>query len=195
MQRGDHAPQKRKGARLTIAPLDTFFAETTSAIASALDLPSLWDFTAQHRGCDLKLECFPTPEFHHPFQHATPGGPKTRARKVREIMLEVYDDGTCCMREPVGECHPLAVIACSGNRPRWHITPRLQADVTVRALPWPPITTFAPTRQNVAWRVLREKELNTYTAEHDLREITDGMWSRCLEEPSGIDRRCEETRK
>ena len=25
------------------------------------------------------------------------------------------------MREPVGECHPLAVIACSENRPRWHM--------------------------------------------------------------------------
>ena len=41
-------------------------------------------------------------------------------------MLEVNVDGTCCVREPVGECHPLAVIACSGNRPRWHITPRSQ---------------------------------------------------------------------
>ena len=25
------------------------------------------------------------------------------------------------MREPVGECHPLAVIACNENRPRWHM--------------------------------------------------------------------------
>ena len=25
------------------------------------------------------------------------------------------------MREPVGECHPLAVIACSRNRPTWHV--------------------------------------------------------------------------
>ena len=25
------------------------------------------------------------------------------------------------MREPVGECHPLAVIASSGNRPRRHM--------------------------------------------------------------------------
>ena len=25
------------------------------------------------------------------------------------------------MREPVVECHPLAVIACSRNRPTWHV--------------------------------------------------------------------------
>ena len=25
------------------------------------------------------------------------------------------------MREPVGECHPLAVIACSRRRPTWHM--------------------------------------------------------------------------
>ena len=50
------------------------------------------------------------------------------------------------MGEPVGECRPLAVIACSGNRPRWHITPRSLADVTVRPLLWPLITTFEPTR-------------------------------------------------
>ena len=145
--------------------------------------------------CIRRGRCFPTPEFNHLFQHATPSEAQNTRQKVREIMLEVFGDGTCCMREPVGWCHPFAVIACSGNRPRWHITPRLQADVTVRPLPWPPITTFEPTRHNVAWRVLREQQLNTSTAEHDLREITDGMWSRCLEEPSGIDRRCKETRK
>ena len=25
------------------------------------------------------------------------------------------------MHEPVGQCHPLAVIACSRRRPTWHI--------------------------------------------------------------------------
>ena len=35
------------------------------------------------------------------------------------------------MREPVGECHPLAVIAYSENRPRWH-NERRQAKVNVR---------------------------------------------------------------
>ena len=28
---------------------------------------------------------------------------------------------TCCMREPVGECHSLAVIACSRNRLTRHV--------------------------------------------------------------------------
>ena len=53
------------------------------------------------------------------------------------------------MCEPVGECHPLAVIACSGIRLRWHITPRSQVDVTVRHLLWPLITTSEPTRHLV----------------------------------------------
>ena len=40
------------------------------------------------------------------------------------------------MREPVGECHSLAMTACSRYRPRWHTSPRSQADVTVRPFPW-----------------------------------------------------------
>ena len=40
------------------------------------------------------------------------------------------------MREPVGECHPLAMTACTKNRPRWRASPRSQADVTVRPFPW-----------------------------------------------------------
>ena len=54
-------------------------------------------------------------------------------QKMQGIMLQVYDNGTCCMREPVEECHTLAVIACSENRTRWHITPRSQADVTLNS--------------------------------------------------------------
>ena len=38
------------------------------------------------------------------------------------------------MREPVGECHSLAMIACSRHTPKWHTSPRLQADVTVGPL-------------------------------------------------------------
>ena len=40
------------------------------------------------------------------------------------------------MREPVGECHPLAVIACSGRRPTWHTAPGSRAEATVRPPPW-----------------------------------------------------------
>ena len=40
------------------------------------------------------------------------------------------------MREPVGECHPLAVIACSRNR-----LERTQADMTVRPCSSPRATT------------------------------------------------------
>ena len=57
------------------------------------------------------------------------------------------------MREPVGECHPLAVIACSGNRPRWHISPRSPADVTIRPIPWPLIKTLEPARHIVEERL------------------------------------------
>ena len=34
------------------------------------------------------------------------------------------------MRDPLGECHSLAMTACTRNRPRWHASPRSQADVT-----------------------------------------------------------------
>ena len=34
------------------------------------------------------------------------------------------------MREALEECHPLAMTACTRNRPRWHASPRSQADVT-----------------------------------------------------------------
>ena len=64
------------------------------------------------------------------------------------------------MRELVAECHTLAVIACSGHRPRWHTTPRSQADVTVRSLPWPLIT-LEPTRHIVEERVSREQQLHS----------------------------------
>ena len=41
------------------------------------------------------------------------------------------------MREPVGRVPPpWAMIACSRHRPRWHISPRSQADVSVRLFPW-----------------------------------------------------------
>ena len=32
----------------------------------------------------------------------------------------------------LGECDPLAIIACSRHRPRWRVWPRSHADVTVR---------------------------------------------------------------
>ena len=51
--------QKLKGASLSMASLNTILAATTSAIVSALDLPSLPArrvCTAQCRGCGLKLE-------------------------------------------------------------------------------------------------------------------------------------------
>ena len=41
------------------------------------------------------------------------------------------EDWTCCVREPVGECHPLAMIAYSENRPKWH-NERRQAKVNMR---------------------------------------------------------------
>ena len=41
------------------------------------------------------------------------------------------EEWTCCVREPVGECHPLAMIAYSENRPRWH-NERRQAKVNMR---------------------------------------------------------------
>ena len=50
-----HDVQKLEGARLTMASMNTFLAETTSAIVSALDLSSLLVrrvFTAQYRGCE-----------------------------------------------------------------------------------------------------------------------------------------------
>ena len=34
------------------------------------------------------------------------------------------------MRDPLGECQSLAMTACTRNRPRWHASPRSQADVT-----------------------------------------------------------------
>ena len=41
------------------------------------------------------------------------------------------------MREPVGgSAIPCAMTACSRYRPRWHISPRSQAEVTVRPFPW-----------------------------------------------------------
>ena len=41
------------------------------------------------------------------------------------------DERTCCVRELVGKCHPLAMIASSENGPRWHNEWR-QAKVTER---------------------------------------------------------------
>ena len=41
------------------------------------------------------------------------------------------EERTCCVREPVGECHPLAMIAYGENGPRWH-NERRQAKVNVR---------------------------------------------------------------
>ena len=41
-----------------------------------------------------------------PSKTLRPAGSKTRARKVQEFMLGVYDDGACCMREPVGSAAP-----------------------------------------------------------------------------------------
>ena len=35
-----------------------------------------------------------------------------------------------------GSAIPWAVTACSRQRPRWHISPRAQAEVTVRPFPW-----------------------------------------------------------
>ena len=43
---------------------------------------------------------------------------------------------TCCMREPMGKCHPLAMTACSRIRPTWHSTPGSRAEATVRPPPW-----------------------------------------------------------
>ena len=61
--------QKLKGARLMMTSPNTFVAETTSAIVSALDLPSSLvrrAFTAQYTGCELKLEARTVhPELEH----------------------------------------------------------------------------------------------------------------------------------
>ena len=41
------------------------------------------------------------------------------------------------MRDPVGEVpSPWARTACSRYRSRWHVSPRSQAEVTVRPFPW-----------------------------------------------------------
>ena len=70
------------------------------------------------------------------FSTLRPAGRETRARKYKKLY------GNYTMMEPavcvslLGSATRLAVIACSWNRPRWHITPRPQADVTVGSLPW-----------------------------------------------------------
>ena len=50
------------------------------------------------------------------------------------------EERTCCVREPVGECHSLAMIAYSENRPRWH-NERRQAKVNIRPRSSPMSTT------------------------------------------------------
>ena len=55
-----------------------------------------------------------------------------------------------------GECHPLAMIACSGNRTTWHTTPRSQADVTVR--------TFSV----ATVKVPHEDDVRFYTADNNV---------------------------
>ena len=51
------------------------------------------------------------------------------------------NERSCCVRERVGECHTLAMIAYSESRPRWH-NERRQAKVNVR----PRSSPFSTTR-------------------------------------------------
>ena len=50
------------------------------------------------------------------------------------------NERTCCVREPAGECHPLAMVAYSENKLGWH-NERRQAKVNVRPRPSPRSTT------------------------------------------------------
>ena len=60
-----------------------------------------------------------------------PAGRKMRARTLLSFTVPnaAMELGACVS-------HQLAVIACSRHRPRWHTSPRSQADLTVRPFSW-----------------------------------------------------------
>ena len=65
----------------------------------------------------------------HVSHHRARRGSITRGES--RLSMTMYEDVTCCVREPVGECRPCAMIAYSETEPRWHKETR-QAKVNLR---------------------------------------------------------------
>ena len=75
---------------------------------------------------------------------------------------------TCRVREPVGDCHPLSMIACTECRPRWHhkrskvsARPRSSLRSTTRTLRTSHVVMHPPRRPRETVSITKEASTST----------------------------------